>query len=92
MAARWLRARRDVRRWVITLLVECLSLLSIVGVIAHRCLHLSVELRLLQEECISLRELDFVGIGLNVAPYLVERVLASKSEVSLVLHTFIGYR
>ena len=86
MAAWWLRARRDVRCWVITLLVECFALLSIVSVIAHRCLHLSIELRLRQEECISLGELDFVWIGSNVTPYLVERVLTSKSEVSLVLH------
>ena len=88
MAAWWLRARRDVRRWAIALLVECFALLSIVSVIAHRCLDLSIQLALLQEECISLWELDFVGIGLNVTPYLVERVLTAKTEVTLVLHLY----
>ena len=89
MTAWCLRAGWDIRRWVITLLIERVVLLSIVSIIAHRGLHLSIELRLLQEERISLGEQDSVWIRLDVPSHLVEHVLTEEPEVTLALHALI---
>ena len=57
----------------------CLVALSILAVVAHRSLDLPIDVAGLEEEGISLRILDLIGISLDVLADLFERMLSSES-------------
>ena len=62
---------------------------SRIAVVAHRGFNLGVDMRLLQEESIARRVLDFIWIVLYVGANLIERVCLTETVLRFVLHLLL---
>ena len=65
-------ARRDIWSLLITRLIVSLIPLSILAVMPHSGLHLSIDVACLEECGGSLRILDLVRVPLHILPYFIE--------------------